>query len=396
MPPPRPPSCGPASPSVSTGGNDGDSTATTQHRESSRSQTPPTSPSSCEGGQRGKAKTEEHDPHANIKPSYFYPMDPSDPNSHLDESAIPVFEPTMSQFADFYKFCEAINDWGMKTGIVKIVPPKEWVDSLPSIRAPDVAQQEKATGAAEGSLPTLEGVRIRSAIAQHFGPAFKPGLWRQTNITRPAKIWNVKQWSDVCREMSGPTMSDIHEHIKIRKEMESGSSKDDKNGIRTRSGRGRQSGSNPSATAGPSSSTKRRRKTIEKADKAAAAAAEEEAAVPSLSQESSSASVAAAPAEEDGVQPVATSSSSSQPKVKAADLTTPEEWSHFDQRLAWLKEWISPGKKGEEEEGKHEHSLKPSDWTPMACREIEGEYWRGLNFGKPPMYGADLKVSTTR
>ena len=33
----------------------------------------------------------------------------------------------------------------------------------------------------------------------------------------------------------------------------------------------------------------------------------------------------------------------------------------------------------------------PQDWTPEFCKELEGEYWRGLNFGKPPMYGADLK-----
>lgn len=298
----------------------------------------------------------------------------------------------MEQFADFYKYCESIDSWGMKTGIVKIVPPKEWVNSLPSIRAPDVAKQEEATGAPSGSLPTLESVRIRSAIAQHFQPAFKPGVWRQANICRPAKIWNVKQWSDVCRDLSGPTMDGVKNLIKIRHEMESGSSaanaKDDKNGIRTRSGRGRQSAGG--AAAGPSTSAKKRRRVGEKAaEKASDDDAAATAAAAILSQDSNGPST---PAEaEEGSQPTGSAPGSSAPKVKAADLTTPEEWSQFDERLAWLKEWISSDVKEEGEE-QQQRQLQPKDWTPEACREIEGEYWRGLNFGKPPMYGADLKV----
>jgi hypothetical protein len=33
---------------------------------------------------------------------------------------------TMEQFKDFKKFIEKINPYGMKSGIVKVVPPKEW------------------------------------------------------------------------------------------------------------------------------------------------------------------------------------------------------------------------------------------------------------------------------
>jgi len=32
----------------------------------------------------------------------------------------------MDQFRDFKKFIERIDDYGMKAGIVKVVPPKEW------------------------------------------------------------------------------------------------------------------------------------------------------------------------------------------------------------------------------------------------------------------------------
>lgn len=39
---------------------------------------------------------------------------------------IPVFKPTMAQFADFQKFIGQIDKHGMKSGIVKVIPPKEW------------------------------------------------------------------------------------------------------------------------------------------------------------------------------------------------------------------------------------------------------------------------------
>jgi hypothetical protein len=39
---------------------------------------------------------------------------------------IPVFQPTINDFDDFEGFMEKVESWGVKSGIVKIVPPKEW------------------------------------------------------------------------------------------------------------------------------------------------------------------------------------------------------------------------------------------------------------------------------
>ena len=76
-----------------------------------------------------------------IQPSYFYATDSEahisvgpDAKPSASSPGVPVFEPTMAQFADFYAFCQAIDAWGMQTGIVKIVPPREWVEALPSLR----------------------------------------------------------------------------------------------------------------------------------------------------------------------------------------------------------------------------------------------------------------------
>lgn len=383
-------------------------------------------------------------------------MDPSDPNSRYDDSGVPVFEPSMEQFSDFYRFCESVDEWGMKRGIVKIVPPKEWLDMLPSIRAADVAQEEAKSSLPSGSLPTLEGVRIKSAISQHFGPAAKPGLWRQTNITRPAMIWNVKQWASLCNEteLRGPTMKGIRDLIKNRDRMskgEPGAGVDDE-GIRTRSGRVR-AGDSKKGEASSSRITKKRQKravpkqpvqpppettgssqvgdetsalqvlssladSSPKARDLPATDPDQSSAEPKTSDHTTSSIKAeavpssprelAAPLKEedqtsdhpdiDKVEDLSEStavipSSKDAPapkpkpaKVKTAELTTPEEWAEFDFRRAWLQEWKAADAQDEE-------TAQPSDWTPEVCREIEGEYWRGLNFGKSPMYGADLKGS---
>lgn len=50
-----------------------------------------------------------------------------DPKDDLNASrGIPVFKPTMEQFQDFEGYMEKINCWGQRSGIVKVIPPKEW------------------------------------------------------------------------------------------------------------------------------------------------------------------------------------------------------------------------------------------------------------------------------
>lgn len=32
----------------------------------------------------------------------------------------------MDQFRDFAKFVQKVDQYGMKSGIIKVIPPKEW------------------------------------------------------------------------------------------------------------------------------------------------------------------------------------------------------------------------------------------------------------------------------
>ena len=56
--------------------------------------------------------------------------DEIEPDHYWDGGKIPVFKPTMDQFRSFSKFVEKINKYGMKSGIVKVIPPKEWFVDL--------------------------------------------------------------------------------------------------------------------------------------------------------------------------------------------------------------------------------------------------------------------------
>ena len=49
-----------------------------------------------------------------------------EPDHYWDGGRIPVFKPTMDQFKSFKKFVEKIDKYGMKSGIVKVIPPPEW------------------------------------------------------------------------------------------------------------------------------------------------------------------------------------------------------------------------------------------------------------------------------
>jgi hypothetical protein len=49
-----------------------------------------------------------------------------EPDHYWDGGNIPVFKPTMAQFKSFKKFIEKVDKYGMKSGIVKVIPPDEW------------------------------------------------------------------------------------------------------------------------------------------------------------------------------------------------------------------------------------------------------------------------------
>ncbi|CUM63559.1 uncharacterized protein PRCAT00001137001 [Priceomyces carsonii] len=92
---------------------------------------------------------------------------------------IPVFKPNMNEFSDFYKFNKAINKFGMKSGIVKVVPPNEWLHSISN----------------NYSKEKLESVKIKNPIIQHINSSGS-GVFFQQNVER-SRSYNIFQWKEL-------------------------------------------------------------------------------------------------------------------------------------------------------------------------------------------------------
>lgn len=296
----------------------------------------PPEPEAIDQADQSDSDSESDDGISPLRPSSFYPT----PGGSGGFPGIPIFTPTMSQFADFYSLCKRIDAWGMRTGIVKIIPPKEWTGALPDLNVeveaepesaenpvaekveteakqaeaaasgeaakavgskPEAVQEMKAKAGAEAAvgteqpepepseaqsstqvtaaapaapaetvpatgppaapIPLLRTIRIRNAIRQVV-LAVGSGAYSQTNLTTPNKVWNAKQWADICASepQRGPELERMKrkiESLKVgadamnvhglsgyrRKRMDAAAAEDleemmkETEGVRTRSGR---------------------------------------------------------------------------------------------------------------------------------------------------------------
>ncbi|KYK56120.1 regulator of deoxyribodipyrimidine photo-lyase PHR1 [Drechmeria coniospora] len=93
--------------------------------------------------------------------------------------AVPVFRPTMFQFKDFQRFMKKVDGYGMKSGIIKIIPPREWKDAQPPLDE------------------LVKHVRVREPIKQDIMGS--NGTYRQVNILH-GRSYNLPQWRQLCEQ----------------------------------------------------------------------------------------------------------------------------------------------------------------------------------------------------
>ncbi|ORY73882.1 JmjC domain, hydroxylase-domain-containing protein [Protomyces lactucae-debilis] len=99
------------------------------------------------------------------------------PDHYWADGAIPVFKPTMQQFKSFPDFIKKVDRYGMKAGIIKVIPPAEWLAQLPDL-------DDK-----------VKDIRVKSAIEQQF--AGTGGAFRQMNLEKQ-RSYNLQQWRKIC------------------------------------------------------------------------------------------------------------------------------------------------------------------------------------------------------
>ncbi|KAI8853190.1 hypothetical protein BC829DRAFT_414002 [Chytridium lagenaria] len=103
-----------------------------------------------------------------------------EPAYYFEENGVPVFTPTYKEFKNFSAYMNAVEPYGRVSGIVKIIPPKEWRDRVPDI------------------TPALRKIQIRSAITQEIkGGGLPPGMYRQVNVEN-RRVYTVQNWFDLA------------------------------------------------------------------------------------------------------------------------------------------------------------------------------------------------------
>ncbi|KAG8625608.1 hypothetical protein KVT40_006009 [Elsinoe batatas] len=102
-----------------------------------------------------------------------------EPDHYYDGGKIPVFKPTMEQFRSFKKYVEKIDKYGMKAGIVKVIPPPEWRESVSKLDE------------------LVKTIRIKNPIMQEFMGAH--GTYTQANIEKQ-RSYNLPEWKALTEE----------------------------------------------------------------------------------------------------------------------------------------------------------------------------------------------------
>ncbi|KAF2118907.1 hypothetical protein BDV96DRAFT_487608 [Lophiotrema nucula] len=307
--------------------------------------TPPTSEDLDKRGERMSSELSElesDDDDEEIEPDHYF-----------EGGKIPVFKPTMDQFRNFKKFIDKIDRYGMKSGIVKVVPPKEWRESLP-----DLSEAVKT-------------IKVKNPIMQEF--AGQHGIYTQANIEKQ-RSYNLPEWRSLTYE---PHHQPPAKRGERRKAAEAPS--------RTRSTRAQATAptdSDGTATPkrGPGRPRRRGAKTEEKAE-------EDDVEVPPTpkspgndepepKKKASTRKIKkedqdeTTPTKPKGRQPKAsTSSRRMNNRTAMAEFIDEKAFENFDYHLPGLEEF-----------------------SIERCKELEDNYWKTINYGQP-MYGADMPGS---
>ncbi|CAG8685452.1 16077_t:CDS:2, partial [Acaulospora morrowiae] len=130
-----------------------------------------------------------------IYPDHFY-------------GGVPVFKPTWAQFKDFRTFVSAVKSYGYESGIIKIIPPTEWRETLPK----DLS-------------PQLSKIIIKNPCKQIVQRDTTVGYYVVRNI-ESERDFTVKEWADLCErpEHATPfpkskhyTNSSVSDYLPLRK-----------------------------------------------------------------------------------------------------------------------------------------------------------------------------------
>lgn len=242
---------------------------------------------------------------------------------------------------------DKVNPYGMKTGIVKVIPPANWRAELPAL---DEA---------------IKTIRVKEPIKQDIMGT--NGTYRQANILHQ-RSYNLPQWRQLCEQSE-------HQPPARRGER------------RMNQDKPRSAPSRPKATPTPSGSRKKGAGRPHK-NKKKDSAAEKEGSVasdrlptpdsPSTKLEDDMDSVKQEPDDEEPAAP-----------RRMGGIQVPKSISVSSRRKYNRREAAA---KVDEEAFKDFKYELPEEYSPERCEELERAYWKTLTYA-PPLYGADMPGS---
>ncbi|KAK7920649.1 hypothetical protein PG985_008671 [Apiospora marii] len=305
--------------------------------DESEIQRPPTAPNSTTDEDEVKkeepdasAQEEEEDDIGEVIPAEW-------------SGTVPVFRPTMYQFKDFKKFMTKIDSYGMRSGIVKVIPPEEWKSELPELH--DMVKQ----------------VRVREPIKQDIMGS--NGTYRQVNILHQ-RSYNLPQWRQLCdqSEHQPPARRGERRAQAPPKPRTSAASGSRGRGRNTR-GRARKNivkedNTDQEDNSSTPDSPKPNEGVLESVEKDPGAEMDED---------------------DEPVPMVGRMGGSRQAKAKTQSTSARRKYAkreasaRIDEEA--FKDW--------------DYRMDISDYTPERCEELERIYWKTLTYAAP-LYGADL------
>lgn len=336
-----------------------------------------------------------------VQPDHFYGQpgnaSPDVNKGYLDPNddpfatrGIPVFKPNIEDFNDFEGYMNKIECWGMRSGIVKIIPPKEWsVDAPPYyVRKSSFLHRFNALPSA---IPQLAHVKLRNPIEQQM--VGRGGLFRQQNMEK-RRIMSVREWAELCakEDHRAPTIDEAQ-----------GGRRHAPGTTRSRTRRGRASVPSEEHLNENGEGAVEEDKVDE--DKMDDSQKGEEGASDHNVDHDSNIPTGEWKADADfDVDPASTlptppptthSSDTLPPGIDTSPTPTSTKRSAAERKeakdaldAAFLatfdphKDWLP-------------HGMVAEDYTPEFCRVLERIYWRNCSLGRAPWYGADMMGATS-
>lgn len=286
---------------------------------------------------------------------------------------IPVFKPSMAEFADFEGYMMKVEAWGKASGIVKVIPPKEWTDALPSLN------------------PQLAKIKMKNPIEQHM--MGRSGLYRQQNIMKNRHM-SVREWAELCakEDLRAPSVDELGLKaapgvVDRRRKTKQKAAKEDTPAITKEEEEDVKLDAdvemNETALPTPPESA-------HDPHNDDAHEHEDEDIVPADLQIKVADNEPPVPGTENAIapSPTPTHTTESPSKRKRKGATRAERDAALAKRADQDEEFL---KTFDPHSDWLPFSTKADSYTPEVCAKLERRYWRNLGLGRPAWYGADME-----